>query len=50
MFPYRNINKWNWTSHNGKTNNQIDHLLIDKRWHSNILDVRSLCYSYREYS
>ena len=24
-----------------KTHNQIDHIMIDRRWHSGILDVRS---------
>ena len=31
MFPYRNIHKYIWTSPDGKTHDQIDHVLIDRR-------------------
>ena len=41
MFPYGNIRKYTWTSPNGKIHNQIGHTLINRRWHSSILDVRS---------
>ena len=39
MFLYSNIHEYTWTSPDGKTHNQIDHILIDRRWHSSILDV-----------
>jgi len=31
MFPHQNTHKYTWTSHDGKTHKQIDHVLIDRR-------------------
>ena len=41
MFPHRDFHKYAWTSADGKIHNHIDHILIDRRWHSSVLDVRS---------
>ena len=35
------IHKYTWTSPDGKPHNQIDCILIDRRWHSSVFDVRS---------
>jgi hypothetical protein len=39
IFPHRNIHNVIWTSPGGRSHNQIDHILIDRRRHSNILDI-----------
>ena len=38
---HHNIHQYTWTFPDGKTHNKIDHILIDRRWHLSILDVRS---------
>jgi endonuclease/exonuclease/phosphatase family metal-dependent hydrolase len=40
-FPHRDIHKYTWTSPDAVTHNQIDHVLIDKRRYSNLLNVLS---------
>ena len=40
MFPHRNVQNYNWNFPGGKTHSQVDHILIDRRRHSSILDVR----------
>jgi hypothetical protein len=40
MFPHHKIQKYTWTFPDGKTQNQTDHVLVDRRRQSSILDVR----------
>ena len=39
MYLHWDIHKYTWNSPYGKTHNQIDLILIDRRWHLNIQDV-----------
>jgi hypothetical protein len=41
MFQHCNIHKYTRAFPDGKTYNQIDHILVDRQRHSNVLDVRS---------
>jgi hypothetical protein len=39
MFHHCNIHKYSSTFPEGKPHNQTDHILIDRRWHSSMLDI-----------
>ena len=41
MFPHRDIHKDTWISPDGMSHNQTNNILIDRRWHSSILDIRN---------
>jgi len=41
LFNHKGIHKMTWRSPDGQTHNEIDHLLIDARHLSNVMDVRT---------
>ena len=41
LFQHKTIDKFTWTSPDGNTHNQIDHVLINRKWRKSLLDVRA---------
>ena len=40
IFPHKNIHELTWKSPNGHTINQINHVIINKKWRRSLLDVK----------
>ena len=40
VFQHKQIHKTTWTSPDGRTENQIDHITIRRKWRRSLLDVR----------
>ena len=40
LFPHKDIHKATWRSPDGRTENQIDHIAISRKWKRNIQDTR----------
>lgn len=41
LFPQKDVNKYTWTSPEGRIRNQIDHICISQNWKQLLLDVRT---------
>ena len=42
LFKHKNIHKYTWTSPNGHTTNQIDHVAVKRKYRRSVLDVRTM--------
>ena len=40
-FPHKDINKYTWTSPDGRIRNQIDHVVVNSRFKRSVFDTRS---------
>ena len=42
LFKHKNIHKYTWTSPNGHTTNQIDHVAVKRKYRRSVQDVRTM--------
>ena len=42
IFPHKLIHKQTWTSPGGKTNDQIDHVLVSRQHRTSVMDSRAM--------
>ena len=40
LFPHKEIHQLTWESPNGRDRNQIDHIMINRKWRGSLQDVR----------
>ena len=40
IFLHKNIHKFTWKSPDGRTTNQIDHVIVNNKWRRSLLNVR----------
>ena len=42
IFQHKTIHKYTWTSPDGNSKNQIDHIVINRRWRKSVIGVRTI--------